>query len=100
MPSNAQFMQCHECLEQNSWIERAVIDGFRFTVQLQQLVYGRLCRADGVFDSEHDIIRLLAILANEGEVMRTLGDDLGPVTFLPRHELTGYEGHHAGNANR
>src|SRR5271163_1658692 len=93
-PSRTQIMQCHEGLEEDARVVGPLVDRRRLALQAEERVDGGLGRADRVFDGEDDILRLLAELTHEGQVLRALGHDLRPVTRLAPEELAGDERHH------
>ena len=67
-------------------------------IDVEEFIDGHLRGSDGVFDGEDYIIRNLAVLTDEGEVRGSRRAYLRAVAGHPRHELTGDEGHHAGDA--
>jgi len=80
-----------ERLEQYAGIEHALVNRGRGVADAKQRIDGGLRRADRVFDRKNRIVRHLAVLADEREVLRASGNDVRPVTTLSGQELAGYE---------
>jgi hypothetical protein len=93
-------MEAFERLIQDARIVLPLVYGSRLAIDAEQAVDGIRRAAHRVFDSEDNIVGLLAELASEGEVLPSHRQHIRPVSSFSAQELAGDEWHHARDGGR